>query len=296
MGGLGVSKPRIKISFSGGRTSAVMTKLSVEKYSSTHDILVVFANTGCERPETLEFVNKCDTHFGWDVHWVEAVINPEHGKGSRGKRVTHETASRNGEPFEAAVAKYGVFGPSYPNCTGRLKTEILHSYVKQNFGWNRGTYDTFIGIRSDEVDRISPSAKKNRLRYPLIEWGWNKDMVLAECRRWPFDLKLKGEHYGNCVWCWKKSFRKLATLAKEDPSVFDFPARMEAKYGTHKAKNESGVRTFFRGNKSTKDILAMASDPHLIPYADSSQTTMWDAWLDTGSSCGESCEIGADEQ
>ena len=45
-------------SFSGGRTSALMTKLMMEheahKYSA---VINVFANTGQEHPKTLEFVH-----------------------------------------------------------------------------------------------------------------------------------------------------------------------------------------------------------------------------------------------
>jgi len=41
-----MKKPRLAISFSGGRTSAVMTKLCVDKFSNTHDIEITFAHTG----------------------------------------------------------------------------------------------------------------------------------------------------------------------------------------------------------------------------------------------------------
>ena len=106
------SKPRLAISFSGGRTSAVMTKLCVDKFSKTHDIAIVFANTGCEHDNTLKFVDQCDKHFGWNVVWVEAVVNPEKGKGIRHKMVTFKTASRNGKPFQDYIKKEGLPGPS----------------------------------------------------------------------------------------------------------------------------------------------------------------------------------------
>lgn len=56
------------ISFSGGRTSAYMTKLIMDKQIKLlNDFkpFVVFANTGCEHPKTLEFVQKCDEVFNW---------------------------------------------------------------------------------------------------------------------------------------------------------------------------------------------------------------------------------------
>ena len=47
--------------FSGGRTSAFMGLMLKEnpKYKE-FDKVFIFANTGKERPETLDFINKCD--------------------------------------------------------------------------------------------------------------------------------------------------------------------------------------------------------------------------------------------
>jgi 3'-phosphoadenosine 5'-phosphosulfate sulfotransferase (PAPS reductase)/FAD synthetase len=49
------------ISFSGGRTSAMMLKLILDAHGGTLPlwVKVVFCNTGKERPETLDFVNEC---------------------------------------------------------------------------------------------------------------------------------------------------------------------------------------------------------------------------------------------
>lgn len=296
-----MDKPRLAISFSGGRTSAVMTKLCVEKFSDTHDIAITFANTGCEHENTLKFVDQCDKHFGWNVAWVEAVVNPEKGKGIRHKVVTYETASRNGEPFEEYIAKYGLCGPTHPQCTSRLKEEVMYDH-RRSMGWGSSTYWTAIGIRADEMDRISEKRVEKKFVYPLADAGWTKEDVKTECASWPFDLDLKGEHYGNCTWCWKKSMRKLLTIAKEDPSVFDFPLKMEKKYQIIREgdKEREGEHRIFRKYTSTQDLLNMAKTLDFEPYRDIDQTQMfsqasYDVFLDTGSSCGESCEIGADD-
>jgi hypothetical protein len=282
---------KLGISFSGGRTSAVMTKLCVEKYKDTHEIVVTFANTGCEHEKTLEFVDKCDKHFGWGVVWLEAVVNPLKGKGVRHKVVDFTTASRKGEPFEAYIAKYGMPDRNHNHCTSRLKEDVMYSY-RREIGWGRNDYFTAIGIRADEVDRVSSKRLEKNLIYPLVDWGWTKEDVKRECASWPFDLDLKGEHYGNCVWCWKKSLRKLMTLAKDDASVFDFPERMES---LHEWTNntDSNPRRFFRGRKSVVDIVEMARMTYFEPYEDEPIFEPHPE-LDFGSSCGESCEIGAD--
>lgn len=289
-------REKIAISFSGGRTSAVMTKMLLEKYrDSDFEVSVVFANTGCEHPATLEFIRRCDEEFGFGTVWIEGVTGPK-GTGMRHKVVTFETASRNGEPFQDAIAKYGVFNRTHPQCTSRLKEEVMYDY-RRSLGWHHSEYVTAIGIRADEADRCSAKAEENGYVYPLVDLGITKDMVGAECAKWPFDLELPGDHYGNCVWCWKKSLRKLLTVAKESPEWFDFPAKMEAEYGQYKADNEQGRRVFFREHRSTEDILKMSKLP-FVPYSDDLQRTLFefDEFYDVGSGCGESCEIGSDEQ
>lgn len=296
-----MQKPKLAISFSGGRTSAVMTKLCVDKFKDTHDIAITFANTGCEHENTLKFVDQCDKHFGWNVVWLEAVVNPEKGKGIRHKIVDFETAARDGEPLEADFAKYGLPGPGWLHCTRDTKELPIKSYLNRELGWRWGSYWIAIGIRADEVDRVSQNREKLKFVYPLVDAGWTKAEVKAECASWPFDLELKGEHWGNCVWCWKKSMRKLMTLAQEDESVFDFPKRMEDKYRNITAPNApNDERKMFRKHMTTVDIVELARTMDFEPYKDIDQTEMfsmasYDVFLDTGSACGESCEIGADE-
>jgi len=296
-------KPKLAISFSGGRTSAVMTKLCVEKFSDTHDIAITFANTGCEHENTLKFVDQCDKHFGWGVVWLEAVVDQERGKGIRHKIVNFETAARDGEPMEADFEKHGLPGPGYLHCTRDTKELPIKSYLERDLCWKHGDYWIAIGIRADEMDRVSQNREKLRFVYPLVDAGWTKVDVKKECASWPFDLDLKGEHYGNCVWCWKKSLRKLLTLAQDDPSIFDFPKKMEDRFSQviTGRNDDGGKRYMFRKHMNTVDILQMAKTLNFEPYVDIEQTEFdfmqpnYDVFLDTGSACGESCEIGADE-
>jgi hypothetical protein len=299
-----VEKPRLAISFSGGRSSAVMTKLCLDKYSATHEIVVTFANTGCEHPATLDFVKACDDNWGFNTVWLQSVISPVEGEGVRHKTVSYETASRNGEPFEAAIAKYGVPNPTNPWCTGRLKVDSQNHYLK-TIGWLRGnrlTHKTAVGIRADEIDRMSIHAEKLGFVYPLVDAGITKAKVNAIMAEQPWDLKIPNDALGNCTWCWKKADRKLYTLAKTHPEVFEFPARMERDYGhikagdDYKATGPDGRRHFFRGHRDTTDIIKEANEKQgLILYTDAVQSSIFDVLLDVGGSCSDGCEIGADD-
>jgi len=297
-------KPKLAVSFSGGRTSAVMTKLLWEQYRETHELAVCFANTGCEHPATLDFVDACDKHFGWGVVWLEAVVTHGERVGIRHKVVSYETAARKGEPFEEYIKKHGLPGPTHPHCTSRLKEEVMDSYRHRELGWEKGEYWTAIGIRADEMDRVSEKRLEKRFVYPLVKSGWRKNDIAKEIESWPFDLQLPGDHLGNCTWCWKKSIRKLLTVAAQHPRELDFPERMEAEHaGIDNAGTGSGERFFFRDRRRVADLRRMAADGGFVPYSDAAREqglfdfagAGYDLELDTGSACGESCEIGADD-
>ena len=89
------------ISFSGGRTSAYLLWRVLEANNGLpEDAIVCFANTGKEDEATLQFVKDCQDNWNVPITWLEFQIE-EPGY----KVVTFETASRNGEPFEALIKK-----------------------------------------------------------------------------------------------------------------------------------------------------------------------------------------------
>lgn len=291
-------KPRLFISFSGGRTSALMTKLCFEKYGETHDIEVLFANTGSEHPNTLEFVHRCDQEFGWGVVWIEAFFNLDHGEGVTPRVVTYETASRNNEPFHWFIKKNGLPSPENPSCTNRLKEDPMHKYIQQVLGWEKGSYDTAIGLRADEMDRVNAFYKSLRFIYPLLDMGVTGEMVKLELMTWDFDLDLPSDAYGNCVGCWKKTKRKLLTLITDAPEHFAFWKTMETQYRYHKPSKKMKKfrlpRVIQRKHKTTKMLEFEAQQGRFTPYRDAShlQTDLFDPIMDHSLGCGESCEVG----
>lgn len=261
-------KDKLLVSFSGGETSAYMLWWILKNWKSKYEIKVAFANTGQENEETLLFVEKCSELFNVEVVWVEAVVNPENKKGTTHKIVNFETASRNGEPFEAVIAKYGISNPATPHCNREMKLNALNSYMK-SIGWKN--YYSAIGIRVDEFDRMNAKRKEKKLLYPLIS---EKPMSKAKINQWwnsqPFRLELKG-YQGNCKTCWKKSDAKLYTLINENRSQFDFFKQMEKKYENFvpesrlKLMAERGEvpnlpTRFFRKNRSVQDLVNEAKN------------------------------------
>jgi len=288
---------KVVISFSGGKTSAYMAMRLTEELKILQrlgirvEILVIFANTSQEHEKTLEYVNNCDKQFSLNVVWVEAVFNPQKGIGTTHRVVTFETAKRKGEVFEQMIEKYGLPNPQFSHCTREIKLHPMRSYFK-SIGWTKGTYQAAIGIRADEADRMSVNAVEEGIFYPLVGWGVTKADILAWDKTNPFALGLP-EHYGNCVWCWKKSLRKLATLANEAPQFLDFPERMQNKHKDTGAG--SGNRIIFRKSMTVADLKEAGKKVGFIPYSDE-HVPEFDDQLDVGSGCSESCEVFADKE
>jgi len=293
------------ISFSGGETSAYMTYWVLNNWKNQYnDILVVFANTGQENEQTLEFVKNCDEYFNFKTVWIEAVQFYNERKAPSFKIVDFKSAARDGEPFENAIAKYGIPNSKFKDCTRNLKQKPIEAYAK-SIGWALGSYELAIGIRADECDRMSMLANRRKIIYPLVSaHPMTKPKINSWWANQPFRLNLKG-YQGNCKWCWKKSFRKHYTLISESPQIYDFPRKMETLYAFHGpefrkdttnnplAKNYR--RVFFRGNKSVDDLFNEYEQRKDIFVRADDDAAIFDPDFDVGAGCEESCEVFSDE-
>ncbi len=293
-------KTRLLISFSGGETSAYMAQRLISEYGNTHEIITLFANTGQEAEETLEFVDRCDREFGLNLIWIEAEVNPKLGKGTQSRIVAFQTASRKGEPFEEVIAKYGIPNPTNFVCTRELKITPMQNYLR-SIGWKKNTYSTAIGIRIDELDRMREDAEVNSIIYPLIGWNIDKPAINRFWRDMPFRLNLKSWE-GNCKTCWKKSDRKLFAIAKDRPEWFDFFAEMETKYSNYlpEGRLDNAIKPpyyFFRHHRSVANILEQAKSTHFSYPKDERNNTLsidqLDLFteLDSSEGCTGSCEV-----
>lgn len=289
-------KKNILIAFSGGETSAYMLQHIISNYNN-HNIKVVFANTGEENEETLEFVNNCSKHFNVEIIWLEY-------KYLSFKQVTFETAYRShnideinnkwkNHPFRKMIEKFGIQNQFNWTCTSQMKKFVINRYAK-SIGWGKHDFTKAIGIRADEIDRIG------EYWYPLVSLGVTKQMINNYWSKMPFRLGLKG-YEGNCKVCFKKSIRKLVTICRENPEKFDFFKQMEYEYSdfiSPTRKTISGKQYFFRGNKSVQDIFELSKDLSIKNALDDSveinyQRNMFEMLneLDQSNGCEESCEV-----
>lgn len=268
--------------FSGGRTSAFMGLMlkDLPKYKD-FEKLFIFANTGKEKEETLEFIDRCDKEWGLNVVWLEAKINKEKGIGTTYKVVDFKTASRKGEPFVDMLNKYPMPNNFASNCTRELKLAPINKYIK-TLGFDEVI--TALGIRYDERHRKSNTAEEHNTVYPLcddlkVDSKFIRDWWSRQC----FDLKLK-DYEGNCDLCFKKSVRKRLTLIKDDPNIADWWVKMENKYAT-----DTVPRFDLRTNISMEELIEKSKQPFRTIQdqheLSQTQTVLFDEELDIETDC-----------
>ena len=222
----------VMIQFSGGRTSAFMLRQILDTNGPLPDrVLVSFQNTGREFNETLDFVQECGERWNVRIVWLE--YRPD---APRFEVVSHNSAARNGEPFEA-LARKRKFLPNRVArfCTAELKVHCASRYAR-SLGWERWVNCT--GIRADESRRVAVNPPKERWTpwHPLIAANVSKRDVVEFWSRQPFDLRLANINgrtpHGNCDGCFLKSEANRAALARDFPERFAWWVRMEELSGS----------------------------------------------------------------
>jgi len=219
------------ISFSGGRTSAYMLwrVLQANGGKLPAEAVVCFANTGKEDEATLRFVQRVSDEWGVPIVWLEFRDTEE-----RFEVVSFETASRNGEPFEALIRKRNYLpNPVTRFCTIDLKIRPIGRYLL-SIGMAETKTEaenmSMIGMRADEQRRAAKIADKSRI--PLVKAGITKQDVGDFWRTQPFDLELPNMNgvtmHGNCDLCFLKGGAQILSLIQEKPERAVWWAKMES--------------------------------------------------------------------
>ncbi len=236
------------ISFSGGRTSAYMLWRVLQSNGGLpSDAVVCFANTGKEDEATMRFVRDCSVNWNVPIVWIE--YRPD---GDGWTAVTFETASRNGEPFEALIRKRNYLpNPVARFCTVELKILRIADYM-----WHLGheEFDVLIGIRADEPKRVAsvranPSGGTRGIerRMPLADAGVTRGEVSWFWKSQPFDLDLPNVNgvtmHGNCDLCFLKHSSIVMSLIAEKPSRADWWIKQESSITNAKIKDGGTFRS-----------------------------------------------------
>jgi len=212
-----LDRPAI-IAFSGGRTSGFMLRQIIDAFGGTlpEDVIPCFQNTGLEHCATYSFIRAAEERWGVPIKWLE--YQRAEGKPTF-VEVRPETASRNGEPFDALIdSRKFLPNPVTRFCTSELKILAAKRWAA-SMGWTDWTMA--IGLRADEprrVARLKGDRAAEHVIAPMAQEGHDLADVQAFWASQPFDLNLPNDDsaFGNCQGCFLKSRARLQRVARRD--------------------------------------------------------------------------------
>lgn len=202
---------RVVCWFSCGATSAVASKLALDKYKNTLPVEIVYCDTRSEHPDNYRFLKDCEEWYGqeiiklhnpkyWDI-W-EVFQKENYLSGIHGARCTLELKKKLRMDFEDLESDVQVFG-----------------------------YD------ADEGKRIAKFIKNNpevSAEFILYDLGIDKPKALRTLMKAgidvPYMYKL-GYKNNNCIGCVKGAKGYWNKIRVDFPNVFERMAREEQRLG-----------------------------------------------------------------
>jgi len=253
-------KEPLVVAFGGGVNSAAMLVGFAER--GIRPDLILFADTGGEKPETYEFVDRmhawCLKQWPTD-HYLGGII-------------TVRASAKTDPSLEANCLRLGtlpsiVYGGR--TCSQRWKLEpcekFLNAWQPAAEAWGAGLQiRNAKGIDAGEKHRAKDfSDKKTRVEYPLIAWNWHREDCVAAIQRAGLPVPEKSA----CFFCPSSKKTEVLALAEKHPELFDRAVEME-RNAKPKLVNIQGLGRHW----SWEDLVAanqnqfkMFSEPAEIP-------------------------------
>jgi hypothetical protein len=232
-------------SFGGGTDSTAMLIGMVQKQLPVD--LILFADTGGEKPHTYEHIKKFS-------EWLVLMGYPP----IVSVRYKRETLEENSLRIKGLPSiAYG-----FKKCSLKFKVQPQDQYCNNwkpaKDAWKRGEKVTkLIGYEAGEERRAKISEdKKYAYRYPLIEWGWDRAKCIEVIQS--VGLPLPGK--SACFFCPSSKAQEVKQLAKDYPHLAQRALAMEANADLTTIKG-------LGRNYSWKDLLAF----------DEAQTKLFDS-------------------
>lgn len=205
------------VAYGGGANSTAML-IEMHRRGIRPD-LIMFADTGGERPETYDAVSMvdlwCRKRFGIGIEVVRKTY--------QGKPETLEENCRRMEMLPSIA--YG-----FKSCSLKYKVDPQDKFTNHWEPalecWQKGgKCQKWIGYDAGEERRAKIAENsKYTFRYPLIEWGIHREDCLAIC-------KSEGlpSAKSSCFFCPSMKRHEITQLAKDHPSLMRRALDMEAR-------------------------------------------------------------------
>lgn len=216
----------IVVNYGAGTNSTALIVGAIQKAIKID--LIVFADTGSERPETYQYL---ETFGDW--------LRP-HGLHIEVVRWIRKLAPHAGEfiPLHVACEQQKTL-PSkafgYSGCTSKWKQQPIDGYIKtSDFAKDvycaGGLIERWIGYDADEPERADRMLAKNpdpswfKWRAPLVEWGWGR----AECVAAIKSAGLPSPGKSACWLCPSMTKNEILQLRREHPDLHERALAIEA--------------------------------------------------------------------
>ncbi len=235
------------VSLSGGKDSTALAIYMKQNYSQI-PVEYVFCDTGCELPETYEYLERLEALLGVNVKRLSAL--DQLGMEQKLERT----------PFDIYLNEvYGGFLPSPRSrwCTRMLKIKPFEAYVGSGHAFS------YIGIRADE-NREGYTAKKPPVLskrpnivpiYPFKDDG----LGLADIKQILEESGLGLPDYytwrsrSGCYFCFYQQLGEWQRLKEQHPILFEKAKKYE--------KIEGDRRFTWNQGKTLDDIAALPPYP-----------------------------------
>ncbi len=241
------------VSLSGGKDSAALAIYMKKQYPQL-SVEYVFCDTGCELPETYEYLDRIEALLGARIIRLSALDLLDIEK--KPKRT----------PFDIWLDE--VFGGYLPNPRSRWCTRILKIKPFETYVGNDHAY-SYIGIRFDE-NRDGYVAKKPPVlsQQPNIipVYPFKDDAIgLSDVKRILEESGLglpsyyKWRSRSGCYFCFYQQIGEWQRLKENHPELFEKAIAYE--------KFKDGKRYTWKDGKTLEDI-ASSGKRHLLPNVD----------------------------
>jgi len=182
----------IVASYGGGTNSTAMLIGMAERGEQVN--LILFADTGGEKPHTYEYLN---TFSAWLLaHGMPGIVIV------KAPNVTLEE-----DVLKRKTLPSIAFG--FKTCSQRFKRQPVEKYIR---GLGIKEYVQLIGFDADEPQRAKPYPGN---RYPLIEWGWGRDECVEAIKRTGLPLPGKSA----CFFCPSSKKQEIIELKLRYPDL-----------------------------------------------------------------------------
>ena len=198
-----------------------------EKYPLTR---IVFADTDFEFPELYEYMDKLQAYL--DEHYPE-----------RGLKIEVVKSKKSWDDWFFGKVAYGK-NEGVVRGAPLIAHPCYWAREAKLYPLNRATKGCdvkYVGIALDEMKRVSKHAEEQKIRYPLIEWGWTEADAFAYLDK----LEMVNPLYVNfnrlgCFHCIKQPTKSWYVLWKKYPDLWQ--KSLEWDRDSHRVSNHGLTR------------------------------------------------------